>query len=274
MNAEGIRSYSRPRETSKAEFAVFTDLEGRVRLATDGFERMDAGREHGWRPTPQWGRDGWDLGNWPYVVLYRRDPAHEHDPRPGDTWCRWCNSELGEPSHTWEIACDVEGDHDRWAFPTKALRDEAMDYLFAWYAVSMSQEWAKGWDPEDASTIPEPFHGPFSWRRLTDAHAPAEVASRRLYRTTVHLLVAVEDDGGPGEIVDTVSGVLTDAGVYVRNGESLGIVDWGYATHPADGSAFFAPSLADLGIEPVESNQVVDQDGLVIEGAFLVGWPS
>ncbi len=34
-----------------------------------GYEWMDEGLPEGWHVEPMWGRDGWNLGSWPYVVV-------------------------------------------------------------------------------------------------------------------------------------------------------------------------------------------------------------
>jgi hypothetical protein len=86
----------------------------------------------------------------------------------------------------------------------------------------------------------------------------------RLYRTTVHLLVAVPAKDEPEQIAqarvfDEVSGVLSDGGEYVDpsiEGGPIGIVDWGYAH---------------MGNEliPVDPAEVLDLAGFVHEGNFL-----
>ena len=35
----------------------------------DGYDWMDVISEHGWAVIPSWGHDGWDLGQWPYVMV-------------------------------------------------------------------------------------------------------------------------------------------------------------------------------------------------------------
>jgi hypothetical protein len=35
----------------------------------DGYDWMELIGEHGWAVIPSWGCDGWDLGQWPYVML-------------------------------------------------------------------------------------------------------------------------------------------------------------------------------------------------------------
>lgn len=35
----------------------------------DGYDWIDAIAEDGWTAIPNWGSEGWDLGQWPYVVV-------------------------------------------------------------------------------------------------------------------------------------------------------------------------------------------------------------
>ncbi|WP_235509734.1 hypothetical protein [Arthrobacter sp. Soil761] len=37
--------------------------------ANGGYDWMDLIAEHGWTVIPSWGSEGWDLGNWPYVMV-------------------------------------------------------------------------------------------------------------------------------------------------------------------------------------------------------------
>jgi hypothetical protein len=34
-----------------------------------GYDWMEAIGEHGWAVIPSWGCDGWDLGQWPYIMV-------------------------------------------------------------------------------------------------------------------------------------------------------------------------------------------------------------
>jgi hypothetical protein len=105
----------------------------------DGYDRMDIAEKAKWWAVASWGRDGWDLGQWPYVIVYHRD---------------------GE---TFELATNVEGDADCYSFPTRELRDEATDHLAFWYWQHYGKEWAKGHSIDD---IPAHLRGAFSWARL------------------------------------------------------------------------------------------------------------
>jgi hypothetical protein len=87
------------------------------RESDDGYSDMEAEEKRGWRALAGWGRDGWDLGDWPYVVMYTR--------RSGDKF---------------ELMQIVEGDRTAYEFATADDRRAALDYLFLWYAAGES--WA------------------------------------------------------------------------------------------------------------------------------------
>lgn len=79
----------------------------------DGYDDMALAEQAAWSAIANWGRDGWDLGEWPYVAIYKRGL---------------------------EVMQIVEGDHDLYRFETIQDRDAAIDYLFLWYAAGKS--WA------------------------------------------------------------------------------------------------------------------------------------
>jgi hypothetical protein len=107
----------------------------------DGYDVMQRARTHRWRAIPAWGRDGWDLGAWPLVVIYHRTT----------------NTRI-------ELAYYVEGDVDLYRYPSRELRDRATDCLAFWHWRQAGEEWVAGIDRvEDA---PAHLRGPFSWKRL------------------------------------------------------------------------------------------------------------
>lgn len=114
----------------------------------DGFDDMDVARADGWSVLSAWGRDGWDLGNWPYVVLSIRTVDGKY-----------------------QVQQVVEGDHDVYEFSSEEDRDAAIDYLFLWYAIANSQRWMPlthlDWERLDAGGIQvDPkFRGPYSRAR-------------------------------------------------------------------------------------------------------------
>lgn len=107
----------------------------------DGYEDMELAESEGWSARSNWGRDGWNLGDWPYVALYTR--------------------RVGERFQLQQV---VEGDHTVYQFDNETDRYAAIDYMFLWYAAGES------WAPlsyEDRAkldagelTVDEKFRGP------------------------------------------------------------------------------------------------------------------
>lgn len=64
--------------------------------------------KNGWRVIPGWGRDGWDLGSWPLVVV-----AHYDGP------------------DVYGVATYVDGDSEVAGFATRAERDARTDNVAA-----------------------------------------------------------------------------------------------------------------------------------------------
>jgi hypothetical protein len=121
------------------------------RFSDDGYSDMAFEEKRGWHAIAGWGRDGWDLGNWPYVMIYRRE-AGDH-------------GSLFVPGRRFELMQICEGDRTAYAFETKADRDAAIDYLFLWYAAG--EDWAP-LSYEDRArldagelTVDEKFRGPY-----------------------------------------------------------------------------------------------------------------
>jgi hypothetical protein len=109
----------------------------------DGYDRMDFARANRWEPISSWGRDGWDLGSWPLVVVYHR----------GDT----------------DLAVDVEGDITIETFPTPKERDRRTDETAFFYWKNHDQDWVRGIDSHEQ--MAEHLRGRFSWKRLEDQPA-------------------------------------------------------------------------------------------------------
>lgn len=117
----------------------------------DGYSDMEAEEKRGWYALSGWGRDGWDLGNWPYVVIYGRTA--------GDT------GSLFVVGRRFELLQICEGDRTAWAFETREDRQAAIDYLFLWY--SADESWSpvtwKTREKLDAGEleVDEKFRGPY-----------------------------------------------------------------------------------------------------------------
>lgn len=110
------------------------------RAGSDGYE-VAGSRDHGWHAVPAWGRDGWDLGEWPYVVVMHRDQ---------------------EGSYV--VLTYVEGDVTVEAFPTRQERDDRTDGIAAFYWRHNDENWIR--DYPEGEPLPAHLRGPSSWSRL------------------------------------------------------------------------------------------------------------
>lgn len=136
----------------------------------DGYGDMEVASTEGWHALAGWGRDGWDLGDWPYVVISKRD-LHGTAQAITDI-----SQALAGP---FQMRQTIEGDTTVYGFMNVEDRDAAIDYLFIWYALGMEHKRfpefvAAGLTDGvlraqlDAGTldVPELLRGPFSFERL------------------------------------------------------------------------------------------------------------
>ena len=108
----------RPIMTAIELAAHHTGAHGRdYTVSCDGEDDMEQAAKEGWKIIASWGRDGWNLGDWPYVVISARVTDGQ-----------------------FEMQQVVEGDHDQYRFGSYADLEAAIDYLFLWYAAG--QHWA------------------------------------------------------------------------------------------------------------------------------------
>lgn len=104
----------------------------------DGYDFM---HEHaipaGWRAVSSWGRDGWDLGDWPYVCIYHHDYA-------GAYWfLSYCEGDL------------------------TAYRFDTLDQLHAHTDDTARFYWEHFFRDRGPDNLDGPeARGPFSWARL------------------------------------------------------------------------------------------------------------
>lgn len=127
------------------------------RYIDEGYEFVGAGEAKGWRAVSSWGRDGWDLGDWPYVVYLFRE-------REG----------------AYERACYSEGTITIETYATAEERERATDETAAFYwRRSDIAELRKILDPiPEGDELPERVRGPFSWKRLDDAAEDSDIANQ------------------------------------------------------------------------------------------------
>jgi hypothetical protein len=91
-----------------------------------------------------WGRDGWDLGSWPLVIIFTRD--------------------FGDRQ---ELAYYVEHDVAIYEYETVAGRNDAIDSLAFFHWSSNGESWTAGVDTVE--DMPARLCGPFKTARSTQA---------------------------------------------------------------------------------------------------------
>ena len=105
--------------------------------ADDGYDFMHSHAEPaGWRAVSGWGKNGWDLGDWPYVVMYHRKES-------GAFW----------------FLQYTEGDLIAYRFGTLADLHAHTDGAARFY-------WDHDRDRGPADLDSPDARGPFSWARL------------------------------------------------------------------------------------------------------------
>lgn len=132
-----------------------TDAHGRdYSRSDDGYGDMEVAATEGWSAISCWGSDGWDLGDWPYVVIS----------------IRIRNAPLGGDDTKYQVRQTCEGDTTVWTFDKPEDCRAAIDYLFIWYGLSRGyDEWAVEGLTDDkrdgldagALRVPEKFRGPY-----------------------------------------------------------------------------------------------------------------
>lgn len=109
-------------------------------LYGDGYDVMAQAERplQGWRVVSSWGRDGYDLGSWPYVMVFFRE-------RRG-----------------FEIAYYVERDVVCYVAPTKARREAIVDEIAFFHWKHQNEVWVKGY--ESVEHVPDELRGPYRAR--------------------------------------------------------------------------------------------------------------
>ncbi|MBI2076839.1 MAG: hypothetical protein HYT80_00505 [Euryarchaeota archaeon] len=125
------------------------------RTGEDGYEWMEEAQEAKWQILSAWGRNGWDLGSWPCVVVAIKD-----DGRAG----------------VWSLAVHTEGDVETQHYSTEEERDAAIDRTAEWY-------WRRNANgPLDIAEHPE-GHLPSQYRgRYSSERADAERRAAQVVR--------------------------------------------------------------------------------------------
>lgn len=117
----------------------------------DGYDWMETAREKlGYTTLSSWGLDGWDLGDWPYIVI-----------------------QISADRKTVLDYC--EGDLTFSTFETVEDASAFIDFLFLFHNGIVEEELRKlpGPMPLNVDDLPERFRGSFSWHRSNQSRGEA-----------------------------------------------------------------------------------------------------
>lgn len=101
----------------------------------DGYDVMEYAHNKGWKSIAGWGRDGYDLGSWPYVIVFQK--------KEGDTY---------------NLVLYVEGDVTAYKVPSLELRNAIIDEIAFFYWKNHEEDWVK--DYKSVDELPEELRGP------------------------------------------------------------------------------------------------------------------
>jgi hypothetical protein len=139
MNAEEMQRYE------VAPSAIWNTL---LMMGAGGYDVME--RIKGWSAIPAWGKNGWDLGSWPLVIIFWGNrPAKDGNPP------------------TFDIAYYVEGDVTTYKCPTAEIRNQITDTLAFFHWKAQEERWVKDYQTE--GDLPPELRGPFSFERMEEA---------------------------------------------------------------------------------------------------------
>jgi hypothetical protein len=107
-----------------------------------GYEWMDR-LPDGWYAHASWGRDGWDLGNWPYSIVVLYDDPH---------------------AHAFAHGVYTEGDIEVTRHTSEAELHAAVNAVALWYWRHHPRRGPP--DLREDGSVLSHHLGPFSWARL------------------------------------------------------------------------------------------------------------
>lgn len=111
---------------------------GSAILIGDGYDVMEKAEEQGWHVISSWGKDGWDLGSWPLVIVFVRKKEGKY-----------------------EVVEYIEGDITQWSCPSKLLRQQIIDSLAFFHWKHTEKPWVKDYESIDQVPLDSELRGPY-----------------------------------------------------------------------------------------------------------------
>lgn len=107
-------------------------------IGITGYDAIEfAHDKRGWQAMPNWGRDGYDLGQWPYIIIF------------------WRNLKDGRR----QVAEYCEGDVVVYTCPSDEIRQQVTDELAFWHWKFQDREWVASYETVD--DLPAELRGPY-----------------------------------------------------------------------------------------------------------------
>ena len=145
--------------------------------ADDGYDWIAQAESEGWRAVSGWGRDGWDLGDWPYVVYCFRERVVEESqedeikvgqPHPSRVTVESGVTGVGRRT-LYERASYCEGDVAILTYSSTQDRNDDTDESALFHWVGNEESWVTGLGLTRESTadlMPEHLRGPYTSHRI------------------------------------------------------------------------------------------------------------
>lgn len=102
----------------------------------DGYNVMGLVGAIEWYAVGAWGKKGYDLGSWPYVIIFFRDKEDDYG-----------------------LVYYVEGDVTQYKCPTKEIREQITDGIAFWHWRHDDEEWVQDYGTVDQ--LPAELRGPY-----------------------------------------------------------------------------------------------------------------
>jgi len=100
-----------------------------------GYDIMEYAQTKRWQAIPDWGKEGWNLGEWPLAIVFFRSQAG-----------------------CYEVAQYVEGDIEVYACPSPEIRDRIVDEIAFDDWKARGESWVAGMESiEQAQEILGPY---------------------------------------------------------------------------------------------------------------------
>jgi hypothetical protein len=105
-------------------------------MGVGGYDIIGPAEKRKWNVIASWGRDGYDLGSWPLVIVFVHSTVESFD-----------------------VIEYVEGDVCMYSCPTAEIRQSIIDEIAFFHRKQAEESWVAGY--ETVEQLPEELRGPY-----------------------------------------------------------------------------------------------------------------